>query len=79
MPLELFPSDIAGVAKYKSAVPSLLLLSRTIVPKMPSAETGPRTLYDKVFAAHVVNEQDDGTCLIYIGMPKVAFPRVCFL
>ncbi|KAJ5232662.1 3-isopropylmalate dehydratase [Penicillium chermesinum] len=33
---------------------------------MPSAETGPRTLYDKVFSSHVVNEQDDGTCLIYI-------------
>ncbi|KAJ5666318.1 3-isopropylmalate dehydratase [Penicillium maclennaniae] len=33
---------------------------------MPSAETKPRTLYDKVFADHIVNEQDDGTCLLYI-------------
>ncbi|KAJ5592251.1 hypothetical protein N7537_009155 [Penicillium hordei] len=33
---------------------------------MPSAESKPKTLYDKVFQDHIVNEQDDGTCLIYI-------------
>ena len=33
---------------------------------MPSAESGPKTLYDKVFQDHIVNEQEDGTCLIYI-------------
>ncbi|KAJ5881641.1 3-isopropylmalate dehydratase fused small/large subunit [Penicillium soppii] len=33
---------------------------------MPSAESKPRTLYDKVFQDHIVNEQEDGTCLIYI-------------
>ncbi|KAJ5273223.1 3-isopropylmalate dehydratase [Penicillium angulare] len=33
---------------------------------MPSVETKPRTLYDKVFADHIVNEQEDGTCLLYI-------------
>ncbi|KAK4548182.1 hypothetical protein LTR36_010051 [Oleoguttula mirabilis] len=33
---------------------------------MPSAVRGPRTLYDKVFEDHIVNEQDDGTILIYI-------------
>ncbi|OQD75454.1 hypothetical protein PENDEC_c007G00533 [Penicillium decumbens] len=33
---------------------------------MPSAEPKPRTLYDKVFADHIVNEQEDGTCLLYI-------------
>ncbi|KAJ5805124.1 3-isopropylmalate dehydratase [Penicillium riverlandense] len=33
---------------------------------MPSAETKPKTLYDKVFDAHVVNEQEDGTVLLYI-------------
>ena len=26
----------------------------------------PRTLFDKVWDSHVVDEQDDGTCLIYI-------------
>ena len=26
----------------------------------------PRTLYDKIWADHVVEQQDDGTCLIYI-------------
>ncbi|KAJ5907642.1 3-isopropylmalate dehydratase [Penicillium taxi] len=33
---------------------------------MPSATSKPRTLYDKVFDDHIVNEQDDGTCLLYI-------------
>ncbi|KAI9892193.1 MAG: 3-isopropylmalate dehydratase [Vezdaea aestivalis] len=33
---------------------------------MPSAERKPQTLYDKVFQAHIVNEQDDGTILLYI-------------
>ncbi|GGA59997.1 3-isopropylmalate dehydratase large subunit [Nitratireductor aestuarii] len=28
--------------------------------------TKPRTLYDKVFDDHLVDEQDDGTCLLYI-------------
>ncbi len=28
--------------------------------------TGPRTLYEKIWAAHVVERRDDGTCLIYI-------------
>ncbi|ODQ53766.1 putative alpha-isopropylmalate isomerase [Saitoella complicata NRRL Y-17804] len=28
--------------------------------------TGARTLYDKVFDDHVIDRQDDGTCLIYI-------------
>jgi 3-isopropylmalate/(R)-2-methylmalate dehydratase large subunit len=27
---------------------------------------GPRTLYDKIFDDHVVERQDDGTCLLYI-------------
>ena len=26
----------------------------------------PKTLYDKIWVSHVVNRQDDGTCLIYI-------------
>ncbi|KAI5283195.1 3-isopropylmalate dehydratase [Ascosphaera aggregata] len=33
---------------------------------MPAAEPKPRTLYDKVFQDHVVNEQEDGTILLYI-------------
>ncbi|MBK5264975.1 MAG: 3-isopropylmalate dehydratase large subunit, partial [Alphaproteobacteria bacterium] len=28
--------------------------------------TGPRTLYEKIWNAHVVDRRDDGTCLIYI-------------
>lgn len=34
---------------------------------MPAAEPKPRTLYDKVFQDHVVNEQEDGTIILYIG------------
>ncbi|KAL2443684.1 3-isopropylmalate dehydratase [Exophiala dermatitidis] len=33
---------------------------------MPSADSQPRTLYDKVFQDHIVNEQPDGTVLLYI-------------
>ncbi len=28
--------------------------------------TEPRTIYDKIWASHLVDRQDDGTCLIYI-------------
>ncbi|MDB5685287.1 MAG: leuC, partial [Sphingomonas bacterium] len=28
--------------------------------------TTPRTLYEKIWNAHVVEQRDDGTCLIYI-------------
>ncbi|KAI1323183.1 aconitate hydratase [Xylariaceae sp. FL0255] len=33
---------------------------------MPSAEKAPQTLYDKVLAAHIVDEKLDGTILLYI-------------
>ena len=28
--------------------------------------TAPKTLYDKIWDDHVVHEDDDGTCLLYI-------------
>ncbi len=31
----------------------------------------PRTLFDKIWQSHLVSEQDDGTCLIYIDMHLV--------
>ena len=34
---------------------------------MPGAVAGPRTLYDKVFSDHIVDEKLDGTILLYIG------------
>ena len=34
---------------------------------MPSADKKLRTLYDKVFQDHIVDERDDGTILLYIG------------
>lgn len=33
---------------------------------MPAADKKPKTLYDKVVDAHIVNEQEDGTILLYI-------------
>ncbi|KAK0511421.1 hypothetical protein JMJ35_005994 [Cladonia borealis] len=33
---------------------------------MPSADQKPRTLYDKVFQDHIVDEREDGTILLYI-------------
>lgn len=35
---------------------------------MPTAVPTPRTLYDKVFQDHIVDERDDGTILLYIGL-----------
>lgn len=34
---------------------------------MPSANPKPRTMYDKVFDEHIVDEREDGTILLYIG------------
>jgi len=31
-----------------------------------SARTTPRTMYDKIWDAHLVDKQEDGTCLLYI-------------
>ena len=33
---------------------------------MPDAQTLPRTLFDKIWQSHLVDVQEDGTCLIYI-------------
>jgi 3-isopropylmalate dehydratase len=34
---------------------------------MPAPDKKPRTLYDKVFQDHIVDEKPDGTVLLYIG------------
>lgn len=47
---------------------------------MPSAESTPRTLYDKVFQAHIVDEKLDGTILLYIDrhlVHEVTSPVSC--
>lgn len=38
---------------------------------MPSAVKPPQTLYDKVFEDHIVEEKEDGTVLLYIGMSRL--------
>ena len=35
---------------------------------MPAIVQNPRTLYDKVLDSHIIDQNDDGTILIYIGM-----------
>ena len=40
---------------------------------MPSADRKPQTLYDKVFQAHIVDERDDGTILLYIGQKSARY------
>lgn len=42
---------------------------------MPGAVIGPRTLYDKVFQDHIVDEREGGSILLYIGTTKVALQR----
>lgn len=37
---------------------------------MPAPDKKPRTLYDKVFHDHIVDEREDGTVLLYIGKSK---------
>jgi hypothetical protein len=48
---------------------------------MPGADKKLKTLYDKVFEDHIVNEQHDGTILLYIGMliPSPHFPKTPLL
>jgi 3-isopropylmalate/(R)-2-methylmalate dehydratase large subunit len=33
---------------------------------MSAPAAGPRTLFDKIWSSHLVDRQDDGTCLIYV-------------
>lgn len=86
--LYLVPVDlrIRLASRYHPSIPSIVhrphLYRCSLVPlcvvwlvlsfKMPSADSQPRTLYDKVFQDHIVNEQPDGTVLLYIG-PYIPF------
>merc|ERR1711865_884957 len=38
----------------------------TIMTELGYEEAAPRTMYDKIWADHVVDEMEDGTCLIFI-------------
>ena len=51
-------------------VPAILDGSFLSSAQMPSATPKPRTLYDKVFDSHIVDEESDGTILLYIGIYK---------
>ena len=44
---------------------------------MPSAVKPPQTLYDKVFEDHIVEEKEDGTILLYIGMFLAVVVSLC--
>jgi len=47
-----------------SAGPRRQLASRAACVRY--ASSGPKTLFDKIWESHVVDQQEDGTCLIYI-------------
>lgn len=68
---------ISAVVDYACVLLTLIEFisrqSNLLLPAMPSAVQPPRTLYDKVFQDHIVEEKDDGTVLLYIGK------RVCCL
>ena len=42
----------------------------TQIFNMPGIQGKPRTLYDKVFQDHIVDEKPDGTVLLYIGKSR---------
>ena len=67
------PEDFDGSCYYSK---EQSLVSVEGVVNMPSANASPRTLYDKVFRDHIVDERSDGTTLLYIGerTPKVSYP-----
>lgn len=44
---------------------------------MPFVNKKPRTLYDKVFQDHIVDERDGGTILLYIGARVIASSCFC--
>ena len=69
LPCRLSSTTPAGSA----ARPDISLLALA----MPSADIKPRTLYDKVFQDHIVNEREDGTILPYIGMAVGVFGSLC--
>jgi hypothetical protein len=69
--LELINIPSIAPAHTRSRLPPAPLAHQGIsalATIMPSADIKPRTLYDKVFQDHIVNEREDGTILLYIGM-----------
>lgn len=72
LPSSCSQSSIFFSFLFSTPVPRNFLFNRIYQEstrlRMPSAEGAPRTLYDKVFQAHVVDEKLDGTVLLYIGM-----------
>jgi homoaconitase/3-isopropylmalate dehydratase large subunit len=39
---------------------------------MPGIVKGPQTLYDKIFNDHIVEEKEDGTIILYVGMSTLS-------
>lgn len=74
VPLELVRSDNTSsshdccLLRVLDTLASLFVFTVTDSPfKMPVPDAKPKTLYDKVFYDHIVDEQSDGTILLYIG------------
>jgi len=58
--------DIVKSPGYQAYICNLDSKHCPATVKMPGVVVGPRTLYDKVFQDHTVDEKDDGTVLLYI-------------
>lgn len=57
---------LSSTAKLLAIVPRATRSSTSITLRAFSTGTPSRTLYEKIWDDHVVDKQDDGTCLIYI-------------
>ncbi|KAL8952284.1 MAG: hypothetical protein Q9222_001815 [Ikaeria aurantiellina] len=55
-----------GIVMAQIVVGIMSLLSPAVIAIMPSADKKPKTLYDKVFQDHIIDERHDGTILLYI-------------
>ena len=59
----------------RSAVASKPRFGATVVPRARAAPAGivaaGKTMYDKIMEDHIVDKQEDGTCLIYIDRHMV--------
>ena len=57
---------LSGRRSRFSVAACAVSLSTTSARKRNRQMTAPRTLYDKIWDDHLVDRQDDGTCLLYI-------------
>ena len=60
------PSSRLGVLRNSATQSRSARLSPAYSTRMAAGSSGPKTLFDKIWKDHVVDEQPDGTTLLYI-------------